>query len=115
MARPRNFKEYVSPTEMISPIDLVARRSIDPFFLATSSPRGDGTSFVQFYASSWAGEWVKEERGHGHGSHFRRWSFRGWAQVAIGGTIDKVEWNPWAQAEGEFVEGNAGVILKIRW
>ena len=116
MAKRKLFKRYENPTEMLSPIDLLVRDSQTPFFLSVGPIEGNVRvpRMIRFYASSGSWGWVREDRGHGHGSNLRKWAFRGEAQVAIGGTLDAIEWSDWVEAKGEFVEKREGIVLEIR-
>jgi hypothetical protein len=90
MAKHKRFKKYEALGETLSPIDLLSRSGDDPFFLIASPQEGGAPRPVKFYALSWSGKWVREDRGHGHGSNFRQWSFSGQARIAIGGTVNKI-------------------------
>jgi len=116
MAKRQKFKKYEVLGKTISPIDLLSRDGGNPFSLSASSREEGGVPWpVKFYATAWSGKWVEEDRGeHGRGSEFRYWSFRGQARIAIGGTVAKIEWSPWIEAKGEFIEGKEGVHLQIR-
>ncbi|OHB15315.1 MAG: hypothetical protein A2605_03310 [Candidatus Zambryskibacteria bacterium RIFOXYD1_FULL_39_35] len=108
----KKFQEYEAPTETISPMDLMVIRSIDPIFLPVFR---DGIPlFVHFYALEWRGWWSREDRGLGHGTSTRAWEFRCQAQQAVGGTIDKLQWGPWAEAKVSFVEGRPGVLFQMK-
>ena len=106
------FNEYQAPGETLCPTDLMARRRMDPIFLSVF--KDEAPIFVQFYAFGWKGGWARQDRGHGHGTDIRTWEFRCWAQRAVGGTINKLEWGRWVAAKLSFVEGRPGVLFRMK-
>jgi hypothetical protein len=104
---------YRSPREMVSPIDLLSRNAANPFVVSMKPPTEESVAFVHFYATAWNGEWAREDRGLGHGSNFRRWSFSGYAKVATGGTVTKLTWSRWIKTRGNFIESKEGLVLEI--